>query len=221
MLATSEAVRVREVAKESLCFGLGKDAFGCNDGPSGQHNDELYASSVAVASGTRVVISDGGAGKASPLTPPPPSLGHNGERKGLPTKSRGASDVFDGVGDSKRRQGRPCDGPMIMKGVNDQKDVPFRGRPSSPTNAASRRRRQRGRRGVEKALKLVTRCLQMDALNAKAYALRAELEARLGRRDRAITDFRAAASLEHAGSRSKINQVGGFTCHVTIARQYI
>ena len=210
MTATSEAVRVRVEAQESQSFGIGKDTFGCSDGSSGQHNGDRETSSAAVAPRTRVVSCDGGARKAPPVAPPAPSLGRYGESKGLPTKPRGASRVFDGVGDSKRRQGRPCDCPTITKGAKDQEDVPFRGQSSSPTNQARayRRRRQRGWRGAERALKLVTRCLRMDSLNVNAYALRAELEARLGRRDRAITDFGAAASLEHAGSRSKINQVG-------------
>lgn len=218
--AASEAVRV--VAEEPSRVGGGNDTFGCSDGSPGQHNDERVESSVAAAPRTRAVSSDGGAGKTALAAPPSPSLGRNEEMKESATKPRGVSSVFDGVADSKRQQGGqpPRDGPTVKQGANDRESTPFRDRPSSPTNEARarRRRRQRGGRGMEKSLKLVTRCLQRDALNAKAYALRAELEARLGRRDRAITDFKAAAALEHGGSRSKVNQVGGRSrCRVTAA----
>lgn len=69
------------------------------------------------------------------------------------------------------------------------------------------RRRKRKLRGLHGAMELATRCLRKDGFNAKAYGLRAELEARLGRRDRAIADFRAAASLEVGDSRPRINMV--------------
>lgn len=218
--AAPEAVRV--VAEEPSRFGGGKDTFGWSDGSPGHHNDERVESCVAVPPRTRVVSSDGGAGKAAAAAPPPPSLGRNEEMKESATKPRDASSVFDGVADSKRQQGGqpPRDGPTSKQGANDRASTPFRDHPSSPTNEARarRRHRQRGGRGMEKSLKLVTRCLQRDALNANAYALRAELEARLGRRDRAITDFKAAASLEHGGSRSKVNKVGGRSrCRVTAA----
>lgn len=70
------------------------------------------------------------------------------------------------------------------------------------------RRRKRKLNGFEGALELATRCLRRDGFNAKAYNLRAELETRLGRRDRAIADFRAAASLEVGDPRPRINMVG-------------
>ncbi|CAN0516496.1 unnamed protein product, partial [Ectocarpus sp. 12 AP-2014] len=66
-------------------------------------------------------------------------------------------------------------------------------------------KRRRLPRGLNGALELVTRCLRTDGFNAKAYSLRAELEARLGRRDRAIADYKAAASLEVGDPRSRIN----------------
>lgn len=62
--------------------------------------------------------------------------------------------------------------------------------------------------GLDKAIELTSRCLLADGFNAKAYTLRAEMEARLGRKDRAITDFQAAALLETGDPRSRINQVG-------------
>lgn len=62
-------------------------------------------------------------------------------------------------------------------------------------------------RGFHGALELATRCLRKDGFNAKAYVLRAELEARLGRRERAIADFRAAASLDVGDPRPRINMV--------------
>lgn len=61
--------------------------------------------------------------------------------------------------------------------------------------------------GLESALKLVTRCLRVDGFHVKAYALRAELETRLGQRDRAIADYEAAASIESGDQRPRINQV--------------
>ena len=75
---------------------------------------------------------------------------------------------------------------------------------SSPPHS---RRRARKLSGLHGALELATRCLRKDGFNAKAYSLRAELEARLGRRDRAIADFRAAASLEVGDPRPRINMV--------------
>lgn len=69
-------------------------------------------------------------------------------------------------------------------------------------------KRRRLPRGLNTALELVTRCLRTDGFNAKAYSLRAELEARLGRRDRAIADYKSAASLEVGDPRSRINMVG-------------
>lgn len=70
-----------------------------------------------------------------------------------------------------------------------------------------RRRRKRKLRGYELALELATRCLRKDGFNAKAYCLRAELEARLGRRDRTMADYGAAASLEVGDPRPRINMV--------------
>ncbi len=67
--------------------------------------------------------------------------------------------------------------------------------------------RKRKLSGFEGALELATRCLRKDGFNAKAYNLRAELETRLGRRDRAIADYRAAASLEVGDPRPRINMV--------------
>lgn len=61
--------------------------------------------------------------------------------------------------------------------------------------------------GLEKALDLATRCLQEDESHAKAYALRAEMEGLLGKRERAIADFEAAAMLDVGDPRPRINQV--------------
>lgn len=69
------------------------------------------------------------------------------------------------------------------------------------------RRRVKRLRGFHGALELATRCLRKDGFSAKAYGLRAELEARLGRRDRAIADYSAAASLEVGDPRPRINMV--------------
>lgn len=69
------------------------------------------------------------------------------------------------------------------------------------------RKRTRKLKGLHGALELATRSLRKDGFNAKAYGLRAELEARLGRRDRAIADFKAAASLEVGDPRPRINMV--------------
>lgn len=68
-------------------------------------------------------------------------------------------------------------------------------------------RRWPGPSGLEKALKLATRCIDADGFHSKAYALRGELQARLGRKDRAIADYEAAALLERTDPRSQINQV--------------
>lgn len=83
-------------------------------------------------------------------------------------------------------------------------------RPAAANNPSRCRGEKRRRlpRGLHGALELVTRCLRTDGFNAKAYSLRAELEARLGRRDRAIADYKAAASLEVGDPRSRINMVG-------------
>lgn len=70
-----------------------------------------------------------------------------------------------------------------------------------------RRRRKRKLMGYELALELATRCLRKDGFNAKAYCLRAELEVRLGRRDRTMVDYAAAASLEVGDLRPRINMV--------------
>lgn len=67
--------------------------------------------------------------------------------------------------------------------------------------------RRSGSSGFEKALRLATQCVSVDAFNSNAYALRGELQARLGRRDRAIADYEAAALLERADPRPRINQV--------------
>ena len=195
------------VAEGSIRFGVGNDARGYSHGLSGHQNDKL--NDISRIPWSRVVSNVGGVRKDTPAKPSPPSLGRNEEIGELTTMPRAASNVVDDVDTSQRQQSYPRDDP-IKEGANDRENVSFIDQSSSPANGvrAYRRRRQRGRRGIENALKLVTRCLQMDALNAKAYALRAELEARLGRRDRAITDFKAAASLDYGGSRSKINQVG-------------
>lgn len=61
---------------------------------------------------------------------------------------------------------------------------------------------------LTRALELATCCLRADGFNARAYALRAEIEARLGRRDRAIADYEAAAEMESGNPWPKVNQVG-------------
>lgn len=70
-----------------------------------------------------------------------------------------------------------------------------------------RRTRKRKPRGFDRALDLITRCIRKDRFNAKAYNLRAELQLYLGWRDRAIGDYRAAASLEVGNSRARMNMV--------------
>lgn len=65
----------------------------------------------------------------------------------------------------------------------------------------------RGSRGLERALKLATRCLEVDGSHADAYMLRAEIELRLGRKDRSVVDFEAAALLSVGDPRLRVNQV--------------
>lgn len=71
----------------------------------------------------------------------------------------------------------------------------------------TRRPEHRGSRVLERALKLATRCLEIDGAHADAYMLRAEIELRLGRKDRSIVDFEAAALLSVGDPRLRINQV--------------
>lgn len=60
---------------------------------------------------------------------------------------------------------------------------------------------------LERALDLATRCLAIDGTHANAYMLRAEIEEQLGRRGRAIMDFKAASLLSAGDPRPKINEV--------------
>lgn len=92
-------------------------------------------------------------------------------------------------------------------------ESPREGRKPAVVSGRSKRSPRRPRRratkltGLHGALELATRCLRKDGFNAKAYGLRAELEARLGRRDRAIADYRAAASLNVGDPRPRMNMV--------------
>lgn len=70
-----------------------------------------------------------------------------------------------------------------------------------------RRKRQRVWKGLESARDFLNRCLDVDGAHAKAYALRAEIEGRLGGRERAIADFEAAAVINIGDIGPRINQV--------------
>ncbi|CAB1115628.1 unnamed protein product [Ectocarpus sp. CCAP 1310/34] len=146
--------------------------------------------------------------------------GHDGNQQ-----PRSASNVVHGLADNVIQDEGECPQPArsdnqqehragdkgLREGRLEDEESPLPLVRTAAANNPSRCRgvkRQRLPRGLNGALELVSRCLGTDGFNAKAYSLRAELEARLGRRDRAIADYKAAASLEVGDPRSRINMVG-------------
>lgn len=121
----------------------------------------------------------------------------DGERE---TSEQGADETTEDSNDLPRKRKQPNTG-------NDSVGSLLVGRSRFSTRRRLSPRRQSGWSGFEKALELATLCVNVDGFNSKAYALRGELQARLGRRDRAIADYEAAALLERTDPRPRINQV--------------
>ncbi|CAM9131600.1 unnamed protein product, partial [Scytosiphon promiscuus] len=126
------------------------------------------------------------------------------------------NELDDGDGDISLPRGSddyrhtPADDPRPLGTLEEREsfreDAAMRTITGASTRSRPRRRmRKQKPRGLDRALDLITRCIRKDRFNSKAYNLRAELQLHLGRRDRAIGDYRAAASLEAGNSRSRMN----------------
>lgn len=116
------------------------------------------------------------------------------------TSEQGVDETTEDSNDQPRKRKQPSKGNYSAGSL-------LVGQPRFSTRRRLSLRRQSGSSGFEKALELATLCVKVDGFNSKAYALRGELQARLGRRDRAIADYEAAALLERTDPRPRINQV--------------
>lgn len=207
--SVGNGVEVEAPAPVSIAVGATESPAPSSNGivassNQGQHATQLQSGQKMCAIPLPDGDSDCATASSTSLRAAPPSSCEEKHMAGSEcTESSGS--IGKGV-DSEYQQGsqRRHSGPR----VEDGGDELLKGQDSQTTAVTSRARCPRlESRGLDRALELATRCLRADGFHTKAYALRAELEARRGRKDRAIADLKAAASLDSGNSWTRINLV--------------